>query len=100
MDKKQLNVAIFLDLKKAFDTVDHAILIKNLNTLGIRGISGASSTSYLSSRKQFCSVNITEWRFFISIQKFTIQATVYCTLPSGAKDNVYPMANTSRYTIK
>ena len=27
-DKKQLNLAIFLDLKKAFDTIDHAILIK------------------------------------------------------------------------
>ena len=40
MDKKQLNLAIFLDLKKAFDTVDHRILIKKLGAYGIRGISG------------------------------------------------------------
>ena len=33
MDKKQLNLAIFLDLKKAFDTVYHTILIKKLNGL-------------------------------------------------------------------
>ena len=38
MDKKQLNLAIFLDLKKAFDTVDHRILIKRLGAYGIRGM--------------------------------------------------------------
>ena len=57
MDKKQLNLAIFLDLKKAFDTVDHRILIKKLGAYGIRGISGEWLTSFLTSRKQFCSVN-------------------------------------------
>ena len=57
MDEKQLNLAIFLDLKKAFDTVDHRILIKKLGAYGIRGISGGWLTSFLTSRKQFCSVN-------------------------------------------
>ena len=57
MDKKQLNLAIFLDLKKAFDTVDHRILIKKLGAYGIRGISGAWFSTFLSNRKQFCSVN-------------------------------------------
>ena len=41
MNKKQLNLAIFLDLKKAFDTVHHTILIKKINALGIRGNSGS-----------------------------------------------------------
>ena len=57
MDKRQLNLAIFLDLKKAFDTVDHRILIKKLGAYGIRGISGEWLTSFLTSSKQFCSVN-------------------------------------------
>ena len=57
MDKKQLNLAIFLDLKREFDTVDHKILIKKLNALGMRGNSGSWFTSFLSNRKQFCTVN-------------------------------------------
>ena len=57
MDKKQLNLAIFLDLKKVFDTVDHRILIKKLGAYGIRGISGAWFSTFLSNKKQFCSVN-------------------------------------------
>ena len=57
MDNRQLNLAIFLDLKKAFDTVDHTILIKKLNALGMRGNSRAWFTSFLSNRKQFCSIN-------------------------------------------
>ena len=57
MDKRQLNLAIFLDLKKAFDTVDHRIFIKKLGAYGIRGISGEWLTSFLTSRKQCCSVN-------------------------------------------
>ena len=44
-------------MKKAFDTVDHTILIKKLDVNGIRGISGGWFTSFLSSRKKFCSVN-------------------------------------------
>ena len=57
IDKKKLNLAIFLDLKKAFDTVDHRILIKKLVAYGIRGIPGGWRTSFLTCRKQFCSVN-------------------------------------------
>ena len=57
MDKKQLNLAIFLDLRKVFDTVDHTILIKTLGAHGIKGISGKWFTSFLRSRKQFYVVN-------------------------------------------
>ena len=74
MDKKQLNLSIFLDLKKAFDTVDHRILIKKLGAYGIRGISGEWLTSFLTSRKQFFSVNgqKSEGRF------------VTCGIPQGS----------------
>ena len=51
MDKRQLNLAIFLDLKKAFDTVDHRILIKKLVAYGIRGISGESLVDSAANKR-------------------------------------------------
>ena len=36
MNKNEITSAVFIDFKKAFDTVDHDILNKKLNLLGIR----------------------------------------------------------------
>lgn len=52
MDYGLLNAAIFLDLKKAFDTVDHTILIHKLKVPGVSGVSLAWFQSYLTSRFQ------------------------------------------------
>ena len=49
IDHKQLNLATFLDLKKAFDTVDRKILLKNLRKYGIRELCGDWFQSYLES---------------------------------------------------
>ena len=35
-DNKSMTIATFLDISKAFDTIDHNILINKLNTYGIR----------------------------------------------------------------
>ncbi len=48
---------IYLDLSKAFDTVDHNILLSKLNHYGIRGLEFQWLDSYVSNRKQFTYVN-------------------------------------------
>ena len=53
LDKKKHVMGIFIDLKKAFDTIDHEILMKKLYHYGLRGISQTWIQSYLSQRKQF-----------------------------------------------
>ena len=46
-----------VDFQKAFDTVDHQILIQKLNYYGIRGITNNWFSSYLQNRTQFVSIN-------------------------------------------
>ena len=57
LDTGKIVVGVFLDLKKAFDTVDHSILLKKLYALGVRGNIYEWFNSYLRNRTQFVSYN-------------------------------------------
>ena len=52
MDQGQLTGAVFIDLRKAFDTVDHAVLLDKLSNLGIGNKEHGWFTDYLSNRTQ------------------------------------------------
>ena len=57
IDRGMLNGVVFLDLKKAFDTVDHLILVTKLEHLGLEKIAVDWFRSYLTDRYQRCFVN-------------------------------------------
>ena len=73
-EQRQDPYLVLLDLKKAFDTVDHDILMSKLNSYGIRGVCYNLLRSYLSNRKQFVEIN-----GFKSSQR-----TVKCGVPQGS----------------
>ena len=57
VDNGKFGCGIFIDFQKAFDTVDHNILVNKLSYYGIRGKANDWFRSYLSGRKQFVSIN-------------------------------------------
>ena len=57
LDAGKFGCGVFVDLRKAFDTVDHKILLKKLYHYGIRGTALNLLSSYLSKRYQFVTVN-------------------------------------------
>ena len=57
LDDGNIACGVFVDLQKAFDTVDHQILLAKLNHYGIRGVSNDWFKSYLPNRNHYVSIN-------------------------------------------
>ena len=74
-EKHEFTLGVFVDLSKAFDTVDHEILLKKLSFFGIKGSHLQWFRSYLSNRKQFISYNNNE--------KSKMQS-IFCGVPQGS----------------
>ena len=57
LDSKSFVCAVCIDLEKAFDTVNHQILLSKLYHYGIRGVANKWLSSYLLNRYQKVSIN-------------------------------------------
>ena len=57
VDNNMFAIGVFVDLQKAFDTVDHTILLSKLDHYGIRGVANDWFKSYLRNRKQSVFIN-------------------------------------------
>ena len=57
LDNDEYIIGVFLDISKAFDTVDHVILLQKLSVYGVRGNALSLFESYLKNRRQFVTYN-------------------------------------------
>ena len=57
IDRKKFMIGIFVDVSKAFDTLNHNILLQKLISYGIRGSVNDWFRSYLEDREQFVLLN-------------------------------------------
>ena len=73
LDDGNIGCGVFVDLQKAFDTVDHQILLAKLSHYGIRGVSNDWFKSYLSNCSQYVSINGYN----------SALATINCGVPQG-----------------
>ena len=57
LDKKEIVLSVFVDFSKAFDTVDHRILLRKLQRYGVRGVALELLSDYLTNRTQSVKIS-------------------------------------------
>ena len=74
LDRKMFNLVVLIDLIKAFDTVDHQILLRKLELYGIKGEALTLLKSYLTNRNQKCQIK----------NSFSTERLIKCGVPQGS----------------
>ena len=74
LDHTKAVISVFIDLKKAFDTIDHTILLQKLNHFGICGIFSQWVSSYITHRKQCVQIKGTK----------SSMKRILCGVPQGS----------------
>lgn len=74
LDEKKYAAGIFIDLKKAFDTINHLILLNKLDRYGIRGVASDWLKSYLMNRTQYVKIG----------QHTSEHLDITCGVPQGS----------------
>ena len=85
IDQRETTVGVFLDLSKAFDTLDHQILFTKLENYGIRDVALQWIKSYFSCHRQFVQIN----------QTCSSTQTIKCGVPQGSILALYSSYYTS-----
>ena len=74
IDNALINGVLFLDIRKAFDTINHGILLGKLEHHGFQEQSLLWMKSYLKDRKQFCKLNHNQ----------SSVKNIHCGVPQGS----------------
>ena len=77
LDKGEYVSALFMDLSKAFDTINHGLLIAKLKAYGLSKEALKLTKSYLKNRKQKVQIN----------NKFSSERDVIAGVPQGSVDD-------------
>ena len=74
MDKGKFTGVLFLDIRKAFDSADHSILLEKVQFYGVADRELMWLKSYLTARKQQCLIN----------GCLSSQSKLHCGVPQGS----------------
>ena len=74
-EKNKYTLGVFIDLAKAFDTMDHKTLLRKMEIYGISGTTQKWFENYLTNRKQYIEIS--------KIKKIDLKGVV-CGVPQGS----------------
>ena len=92
LDNDEFATGVFIDLRKALDTVNHRILIQKLEHYELRGISKKWFSSCLTNRKQFVSIdncNSTTKTILTGVLQGSVLGPLLFLISGDDKENIW-----------